>query len=80
MNSSDSISHYVGGHRVAGDSGREQDVFNPATGEATARVSLASTEETNAAVAAARAALICAGVLALSTGIAPSLRKTATSV
>ncbi|MBT5589903.1 MAG: CoA-acylating methylmalonate-semialdehyde dehydrogenase, partial [Gemmatimonadetes bacterium] len=56
MNSSDSISHYVGGHRVAGDSGREQDVFNPATGEATARVSLASTEETNAAVAAARAA------------------------
>lgn len=56
MSSSDSISHYVGGHRVPGDSGREQDVFNPATGETTARVPLASATETNAAIAAARAA------------------------
>ena len=54
MSSSDSISHYVGGHRVPGDSGREQDVFNPATGETTARVPLASAAETDAAIAAAR--------------------------
>ncbi|MFX5521801.1 aldehyde dehydrogenase family protein, partial [Acinetobacter baumannii] len=38
------------------ESGRSQDVFNPATGAATAKVSLASVQEVNAAVAAASAA------------------------
>jgi acyl-CoA reductase-like NAD-dependent aldehyde dehydrogenase len=38
------------------ESGRSQDVFNPATGAATAKVSLASVREVNAAVAAASAA------------------------
>ena len=36
------IHHYVGGKAVAGTSGRQGDVFNPATGERTGRVDLAS--------------------------------------
>jgi malonate-semialdehyde dehydrogenase (acetylating)/methylmalonate-semialdehyde dehydrogenase len=50
------IGHYWRGERVAGCSGRSSDVFNPATGEITARVALASTAEVSAAVAAAAAA------------------------
>ncbi|HEY8606028.1 MAG TPA: CoA-acylating methylmalonate-semialdehyde dehydrogenase [Noviherbaspirillum sp.] len=48
------ISHYIGGRVVESHSGRSQDVFNPATGEATAQVALASVEEVHAAVEAAR--------------------------
>ena len=33
--------HYIGGRIVAGTSGRSQDVFNPATGQVTAKVALA---------------------------------------
>ncbi len=51
-----SIAHHVRGQAVAGASGREQDVFNPATGAVTGRVALASAAEVNAAVAAAQAA------------------------
>ncbi|SNS13189.1 methylmalonate-semialdehyde dehydrogenase [acylating] [Noviherbaspirillum humi] len=51
-----SIQHYVNGRVVASTSGRQQDVFNPATGEVTGQVALASVEEVNAAVAAASAA------------------------
>ncbi|WP_445681783.1 CoA-acylating methylmalonate-semialdehyde dehydrogenase [Radicibacter daui] len=50
------ISHFVGGRKVAGTSGRKSPVFNPATGEQTGEVALASTAEVRAAVAAARAA------------------------
>ncbi len=41
----DKLSHYVGGRRVEGQSGRYGDVYNPAIGEVTRQVPLASTEE-----------------------------------
>jgi malonate-semialdehyde dehydrogenase (acetylating)/methylmalonate-semialdehyde dehydrogenase len=50
------LSHYVSGARVPGRSGRFADVFDPATGSAARRVPLASTDEVNEIVAAARAA------------------------
>ncbi|MBB3936480.1 CoA-acylating methylmalonate-semialdehyde dehydrogenase [Aureimonas phyllosphaerae] len=50
------IGHFIDGARVAGTSGRFADVFNPATGQATARLSLASRDELQRAVDAARAA------------------------
>ena len=50
------ITHFIDGKPLAGASGREQDVFNPATGEVAARVALASAEEVNAAVASAKKA------------------------
>ena len=51
------IKHYIGGTEVAGDGGRSQDVFNPATGKATTSVPLASTTEVNKAIEVAAAAL-----------------------
>ena len=48
--------HHIGGLAVAGRSGRSQPVWNPATGAAARQVALASTEEVEAAVAAAKAA------------------------
>ena len=48
--------HWIGGHAVAGASGRAGDVFNPSLGLVAARVALASEAEVDAAVAAARAA------------------------
>ncbi len=50
------ISHFVGGKIVEGRSGRFADVFNPATGEVQARVSLAGRAEVDAAIAVAAAA------------------------
>ncbi|MBD8553404.1 CoA-acylating methylmalonate-semialdehyde dehydrogenase [Rhizobium sp. CFBP 8762] len=50
------IGHFIGGEHVAGTSGRTSDVFNPATGEVQARVSLASDTELAQAVANAVAA------------------------
>ena len=50
------IGHHIGGKPRPGQSGREGDVFNPATGEVTGRVALASEAEVAAAVAAAKAA------------------------
>jgi malonate-semialdehyde dehydrogenase (acetylating)/methylmalonate-semialdehyde dehydrogenase len=50
------ISHWVGGASVAGTSGRVGPVFNPATGEQTGEVDLASAAEIDAAVASAAAA------------------------
>jgi len=50
------LQHYIGGRVHESTSGRQQDVFNPATGEVSARVALASTGEVDAAVAAASAA------------------------
>jgi malonate-semialdehyde dehydrogenase (acetylating)/methylmalonate-semialdehyde dehydrogenase len=49
------IEHFINGKHVHGG-GRTSDVFNPATGEVTAQVALASTAEVDAAVSAARAA------------------------
>jgi malonate-semialdehyde dehydrogenase (acetylating)/methylmalonate-semialdehyde dehydrogenase len=46
------IGHFIGGKPVAGTSGKFGDVYNPAQGEVTARVALASTAEVDAAVAA----------------------------
>ena len=50
------IAHYIGGAAIASTSGKSQPVFNPATGDSDKTVALASVEEVNAAVAAARAA------------------------
>jgi malonate-semialdehyde dehydrogenase (acetylating)/methylmalonate-semialdehyde dehydrogenase len=50
------IAHWVGGAELAGTSGRVGPVFNPATGEQTAEVALASTAEVEHAVALARKA------------------------
>ena len=50
------VGHWIGGRRVAGSSGRQQPVFNPATGAVARQVALASKAEVDAAVAAAQAA------------------------
>src|SRR4249919_1467819 len=52
----DRVSHWIGGTLVAGTSGREGPVYDPATGTLTRHVDLASVEEVGAAVAAAKAA------------------------
>ncbi|MBM3600404.1 MAG: CoA-acylating methylmalonate-semialdehyde dehydrogenase [Alphaproteobacteria bacterium] len=50
------INHVVNGKPMAGASGRFGDVFNPATGEKSAQVALATAAEVDKAVAAAKAA------------------------
>ena len=50
------IGHWIGGAELAGTSGRVGPVFNPATGEQTAEVALASTGEVEHAGAVARQA------------------------
>ncbi|HSK38331.1 MAG TPA: CoA-acylating methylmalonate-semialdehyde dehydrogenase, partial [Arenibaculum sp.] len=50
------IQHFMGGRPVSGRSGRFGPVFNPATGEQTGRVALASAAELGEAVSAAKAA------------------------
>lgn len=50
------IAHFIDNARVAGTSGRNQPVFNPATGEAANTVALASTDEVHTAVASAKTA------------------------
>lgn len=52
----DRISHWIDGTVVPSTSGRNAAVFNPATGQQSAAVDLASVEEVDAAVAAAKAA------------------------
>ncbi len=52
----DQYGHFISGARVDGKSGRSADVFNPSTGEVKAQVALASVDEMNQAVAAARVA------------------------
>ncbi|REG48601.1 methylmalonate-semialdehyde dehydrogenase [acylating] [Paraburkholderia sp. BL6669N2] len=54
--STDDVGHYINGERLPGRSGRFQDVFNPAAGQAARRVALADEEEVQHAVAAAQAA------------------------
>lgn len=53
---SKTLHHYINGQKVEGQSGRFGDVYNPATGEVSARVPLASSEETAIAIQAAAAA------------------------
>jgi malonate-semialdehyde dehydrogenase (acetylating) / methylmalonate-semialdehyde dehydrogenase len=50
------VGHFIGGRAVPGTSGRQQPVYNPATGAVARQVALASTDEVAAAVASARAA------------------------
>jgi len=50
------INHWIGGRRVAGESGRRGPVYNPASGRQTAEVDFASVEEIDRAVQTARAA------------------------
>ncbi|MGM0783772.1 MAG: CoA-acylating methylmalonate-semialdehyde dehydrogenase [Pseudomonadota bacterium] len=50
------ISHYINGQPAAGESGRVQEVFNPATGAVSGQVALASHGDVDTAVAAAKAA------------------------
>ena len=50
------LQHYMNGQVYASNSGRQQDVFNPATGQVVAQVALASVAEVEAVVAAAKAA------------------------
>lgn len=54
--STPTVQHYINGRLVPSTSGRQQDIFNPATGEVSGKVALASAEEVNAAVASAKAA------------------------
>ena len=53
---SPTLSHWINGQAVAGQSGRTGDVFNPAIGEKIAEVPLASGDEVAKVVAAAKAA------------------------
>ena len=50
------IDHYIAGRRVAGTSGRSQDVFNPASGRISGKAALANRADVAQAVAAAQAA------------------------
>ncbi len=50
------VGHFINGRRVPGSGGRQQAVFNPATGAVARQVALASVEDVAAAVAAASAA------------------------
>jgi malonate-semialdehyde dehydrogenase (acetylating) / methylmalonate-semialdehyde dehydrogenase len=50
------IGHFIGGKQVPGSSGRFGNVHNPATGEASAKVALASADELRKAVKVAAAA------------------------
>ena len=50
------IGHFIGGEHVEGKSGREAEIFNPATGEVQGMVALASAGELKAAIENAKAA------------------------
>ena len=50
------IEHFVGGKSFSGESKRTSQVFNPATGEQSAEVKLASTKDVNQAVESAKKA------------------------
>jgi malonate-semialdehyde dehydrogenase (acetylating)/methylmalonate-semialdehyde dehydrogenase len=51
------LGHFVAGRHVAGISGRDGPVYNPATGALRGHVAYASAGETRTAIAAAEAAL-----------------------
>src|SRR5688572_14392867 len=56
MSSLPTIDHWSGGATYAGTSGRAADVTNPATGEVTGRVALASRADADSVIAAAQSA------------------------
>lgn len=59
------INHIIGGREVVSASGRVSPVYNPATGEITANVGLATVEEVDLAVASAKAAAVEWGTTSL---------------
>jgi malonate-semialdehyde dehydrogenase (acetylating)/methylmalonate-semialdehyde dehydrogenase len=60
------ISHWIGGRSVAGESGRSGPVYNPATGRKAGEVDLATVEEVDRAVQAAKEAFPAWRALSLS--------------
>ena len=44
------IEHFIGGKKYSGNSSRFSPIYNPATGEQTAKVKLGSTEDLNKTV------------------------------
>ena len=52
------IEHFVNGKKFSGDSKRTSKVFNPATGEQSADVKLASIKDMDTAVEAAKKAFV----------------------
>ena len=52
------IDHFVEGKKYSGDSKRTSIIYNPATGEATAKVKLGSTKDLNNAVEIAQQAFL----------------------
>jgi malonate-semialdehyde dehydrogenase (acetylating)/methylmalonate-semialdehyde dehydrogenase len=54
LQSPSEIHHVIGGRSVVATSGRASEVFNPATGEVVGRVHLASAQDVNTAVSAAK--------------------------
>src|SRR5919202_412186 len=60
------INHWIGGKRVAGESGRSGPVYNPATGRQTGAVDFASVEEVDHAVRTAKEAFPSWRALSLS--------------
>ena len=52
------IEHFVNGKSFSGDSKRTGKVFNPATGEQSAEVKLASSKDVNEAVLSAKKAFL----------------------
>ncbi|HEX5566954.1 MAG TPA: aldehyde dehydrogenase family protein, partial [Streptomyces sp.] len=59
------LGHWIDGKPVDGTSGQYGPVYNPATGEQPARVALASVEEVDRAVAAAKEAYRTWGTVSL---------------
>jgi malonate-semialdehyde dehydrogenase (acetylating)/methylmalonate-semialdehyde dehydrogenase len=68
------IENAYGGKKVASASARTTNVYNPATGEATARLPLSTVDEVNAAVAAAKAAAASWGTTPPMKRVAPMFR------
>ena len=50
------VEHFINGKKVSGKGDRHQDVFNPATGEVSGQVALASSATVEEAISAAEAA------------------------
>ena len=50
------VEHLINGRKVSGNGGRYQDIFNPATGEVTGQVAMASSTTVEEAITAAQAA------------------------
>lgn len=62
--SSTKLHHFIGGQRVAGNSGRFGDIYNPASGVVAKQVPLASKTEVESAIAAAQPAFPAWSVVA----------------